>query len=193
LGYTLILAPTDLALQRTGTKEITLSWTDHSTIENGYVIERKQSPQTSFALLDTSKGSASQYVDKKVEQGQTYTYRIKAYINSAESDYSNEASLTVTVGVRQEEGVPTEYGVRQNYPNPFNPSTTISFSLPEASTVSLGIFNALGEEVAVLLSGRKEAGSYQAKWNAAGFPSGVYFYRFIAGSFMETKKLILEK
>jgi hypothetical protein len=192
-GYTLILAPTDLALQRSGTKEITLSWTDHSAVENGYVIERKQSPQASFTVLDTAKGSASQYKDTKVEQGQTYTYRVKAYTNSAESDYSNEASLAVTVGVRQEEGVPTEYGVRQNFPNPFNPSTTISFSIPEESTVSLGIFNTLGKEVAVLLNDRKEAGSYRATWNAAGFPSGVYFYRLIAGSFMETKKLILQK
>jgi hypothetical protein len=187
------MAPTDLALQRSGTKEITLSWTGHSAIEYGYVIEHRQSPQASFTVLDTAKGSVSQYKDTKVEQGQTYTYRVKAYTNSAESDYSNEASLAVTVGIRQEEGVPTEYGVRQNFPNPFNPSTTISYSLPKAATVSLLIFDSLGKEVAVLVNEWKEAGSYQKIWDAAALPSGVYICRLTAGAFMETKKMVVLK
>jgi hypothetical protein len=89
--------------------------------------------------------------------------------------------------------VPRHFGLEQNYPNPFNPSTTISFSLPSRSTVSLKIFDALGREVAMLLAEELAGGTYSRQWNAAGLPSGVYFYRLQAGSFIETKRLILQK
>lgn len=80
--------------------------------------------------------------------------------------------------------------LEQNYPNPFNPSTTIRYQLPKASRVSLKIFNTLGQEVAVLVDEEKEAGYYQARWDAA-LPSGVYFYRLQTGDYLETKKMIL--
>jgi len=79
----------------------------------------------------------------------------------------------------------------QNFPNPFNPSTTISFSLPGSSDVSLKIFNLLGEEVATLVSGKMDAETHTVQWEATGQPSGVYFYRLRAGDFLETKKLLL--
>jgi lysophospholipase L1-like esterase len=83
------------------------------------------------------------------------------------------------------------YALGQNYPNPFNPATTISFSFPTRSFVSLTVFDALGREVSTLLSERLSAGTYLRQWNAAGLSSGVYFYRLQAGTFIETKKLIL--
>jgi len=88
--------------------------------------------------------------------------------------------------------LPTAFGLGQNYPNPFNPSTTIQYDLPKAAPVSLKIFNALGQEVASLVNGRQEAGSYQIRWNA-NVPSGIYFYRLQAGEYVETKKAILLK
>jgi hypothetical protein len=81
--------------------------------------------------------------------------------------------------------------LNQNYPNPFNPTTTISFSLPSKAFVSLRIFDALGREEAVLVSGELAAGTYARQWVAPGLPSGVYFYRLQAGSFSETKRLVL--
>ncbi|MFH0989400.1 MAG: T9SS type A sorting domain-containing protein [bacterium] len=189
-NFTILYAPTDLVLRRSGVKEITLTWNDHSTVENGYVIERKQSQQTSFTVLDTLKGSGNEYVDKKVEQAQTYTYRTKAYTKFAESDYSNEASLFVVVGVKEEEEIPTEYSIRQNYPNPFNPSTRIQFALPTECTVSLKIFNLLGKEVADIVSQELNAGYYSIEWKAS-VPSGIYYYRLQAGGFIDTKKMIL--
>jgi hypothetical protein len=191
-GYTLVLPPTDLALQRSGVKEITLSWTDRSSVEIGYLIERKQSLQTSFTLLDTLRGSGSQYIDKKVEQAQTYTYRVKAYTNAAESDYSNEASIVVVVGVKKEE-IPTEYSIGQNYPNPFNPSTEITFAIPKASRVTLTIIDALGRVQAVLVDGEKSAGTYTVSWNASNVPSGTYIYRLWAGEYTATRKMLLIK
>ncbi len=93
---------------------------------------------------------------------------------------------------------PADYSLNNNYPNPFNPTTTISFSVPEASHVELKIFNMLGMEVATLYRGDAIPGSYDIKWNGKSntgnvVPSGVYFYRVDAGSFTETKKMVLLK
>ncbi len=87
--------------------------------------------------------------------------------------------------------LPKTYSLSQNYPNPFNPSTTIQFSLPKASYVTLNIYNSIGQEVAQLVSKQMNPGTYSTEWNASGFASGVYYYRLEAGSYVETKKLVL--
>jgi hypothetical protein len=92
---------------------------------------------------------------------------------------------------------PQEFALLQNYPNPFNPSTRIQYSLEKAAQVSLKVYNMLGLEVATLVNGRQEAGSYTVPFviNAGtlSLSSGVYFYRLEAGSFVSTKKLVLMK
>jgi hypothetical protein len=88
---------------------------------------------------------------------------------------------------------PKSFKLEQNYPNPFNPSTTINFSLPKANHVILSIYNSMGQEVAKLVSKDIIAGVYTAEWNATGFASGIYYYRIVAGGFIQTKKLILLK
>ena len=80
------------------------------------------------------------------------------------------------------ENLPLNFTLNQNYPNPFNPSTTINFSIPETSFITLEVFNALGERVGVLASDELSAGTYKHNWNAAELTSGVYFYRLQAGS-----------
>jgi photosystem II stability/assembly factor-like uncharacterized protein len=103
--------------------------------------------------------------------------------------YTSSGGVT---GVRDRGGeLPTAYALEQNYPNPFNPSTTIVFHLPERSFVSLKVFDVLGREVATLVSEELQSGDYPVTWQAAGFPSGVYFYRLQAASFVETKRLVL--
>ena len=87
--------------------------------------------------------------------------------------------------------VPMQFNLDQNYPNPFNPTTMIQFGIPSKSVVSLKIYNDLGREVSEVLSGEFPAGKYSREWNATGLPSGIYFYRLKAGSFTETKKLVL--
>jgi hypothetical protein len=84
-----------------------------------------------------------------------------------------------------------EFRLSQNYPNPFNPSTTISFGLPSRSFVSLKVFDMIGREVAIIVSEELPSGNYSRQWNAAKMTSGIYFYRLQAGSYTETKKLIL--
>jgi hypothetical protein len=90
--------------------------------------------------------------------------------------------------------LPTEFSLSQNYPNPFNPSTTIAYSLPERSIVTLKIYDLLGKEVAALVNSEiVTAGNHEEQWNAANMPSGVYFYRLTSGSSTATKKLVLLK
>ena len=87
--------------------------------------------------------------------------------------------------------VPLEYSLEQNYPNPFNPITTIEYSIPQNSYVTLKVFNVLGKEVATLVNGQNEAGKHTINFDASALNSGVYFYRIDAGNFVETKKMIL--
>jgi hypothetical protein len=95
--------------------------------------------------------------------------------------------------VESEMTLPTEFNLSQNYPNPFNPGTTIKFSIPISSFVTLEIFNAIGEGIGVLVSEELNAGNYNYKWNALNLSSGIYFYRLQVGSFVETMKMMLLK
>ena len=88
---------------------------------------------------------------------------------------------------------PVLYKLYDNYPNPFNPSTTLRYSLPEASFTSIKIYDAVGKEVAVVVNEMKTAGTYQIEFNAVGLSSGIYYYSIQAGTFSETKKMILMK
>jgi hypothetical protein len=88
---------------------------------------------------------------------------------------------------------PEKYSLAQNYPNPFNPSTTIEYSIPQNSFVSLKIYDMTGREISTLVSKQQETGTYIVDWNASKLSSGVYFYRLNAGNFTETKKMILAK
>jgi hypothetical protein len=114
-----------------------------------------------------------------------YSYRLK----QIDLDGSSEFSKIVNVEVTNL----TEYNLSQNYPNPFNPSTTINFTLPEASNVTLKIFNTLGEEVSVLVNRIMEAGTHNFNFEASQLHSGIYFYRLEAGTFNQVRKMTLLK
>jgi hypothetical protein len=89
--------------------------------------------------------------------------------------------------------LPSAVKLHQNYPNPFNPSTTIRYGLPNRSYVTLAVYNTLGQQVATLVNENKEVGYHEVRFDGTGLASGVYFYRLQAGSFTETKKLVLLK
>jgi hypothetical protein len=90
-------------------------------------------------------------------------------------------------------GVPGHYALRQNYPNPFNPETNISFDLPRASWVRVGLYNILGQEVALPVNAYLPAGTHAYRISAEKLKlgSGVYFYRMDAGEFHQTRKMML--
>jgi len=81
----------------------------------------------------------------------------------------------------------------QNYPNPFNASTIIRYSIPQINSIELIIFNLIGEVIRRKVIENQKEGIYELSFNATGLPSGVYFYRIQAGSFVETKKMVLMK
>ncbi len=88
---------------------------------------------------------------------------------------------------------PSSYSLEQNYPNPFNPSTTISYSVPRSSMVTIRIFNVLGQEVRTLVNDYKSPGRYTINFNANNLSSGIYFYTLHAGNTFQVKKMILLK
>ena len=100
------------------------------------------------------------------------------------------------------DNIPNGFVLSQNYPNPFNPSTSIKFSVPQKSIVIITIYNVLGEEISKLVNEEFSPGTYETNWNAANYPSGVYYYQLIAkpsdrlersDGYTETKKMVLIK
>ncbi|MDI6804607.1 MAG: YCF48-related protein [Bacteroidota bacterium] len=107
------------------------------------------------------------------------------------SDYGVIAKYSTGVGVKNNYNNPNQFYLNQNYPNPFNPSTVIKWQSPVSGHQTLKVYDLLGNEVVALLNEYKTAGSYEVEFNASNLTSGVYFYRLTAGTFTETKKLVL--
>ena len=132
------------------------------------------------------------FEDKSVLSGK-YSYRLKQIDNDGQFEYSK----TIEVDL----GAPKKFELSQNYPNPFNPTTTIRFSLPDASLnpsqggtlVKLTVYNVLGQQVAVLVNDILEAGVHTINFNASELNSGIYIYKLEAGSFVQTRKMTLIK
>jgi hypothetical protein len=98
-----------------------------------------------------------------------------------------------SVGVSPQPSLPLEFELSQNYPNPFNPTTEIRYSVPQRGVVSLKVHSILGQEVATLFNGERQAGTYRVTFDGGRFSSGVYFYTLKGGNVSITKKLVLMK
>ncbi|MFI5211262.1 MAG: YCF48-related protein [Ignavibacteria bacterium] len=104
---------------------------------------------------------------------------------------TTDGGLTFVNNVETE--VPSNFKLEQNFPNPFNPVTSVRFSVPVESNITIEIFDVSGKLIDVLTEGEYQPGIYNHKWDAANYSSGIYFYRFTAGDFRETRKMILLK
>jgi hypothetical protein len=127
----------------------------------------------------------------------SFNLRINSTYNSYPQLIARQVILLGNLGansISNNESVSSySFSLSQNYPNPFNPKTRIQYSLPEALHVSMNVYNQLGQKVAILFEGDKEAGQYSINWNADQYASGVYFYELAAGNYRDVKKLILLK
>jgi hypothetical protein len=102
----------------------------------------------------------------------------------------------ISVRLPDQEGhemVPQRYSLGQNFPNPFNPSTQIQFSIPNEEHVRITVYSLIGQKVSLLLDEQRSPGIYTVDFNASNLPSGLYFYRLDAGSYHETKKMMLAR
>jgi hypothetical protein len=105
-----------------------------------------------------------------------------------------ELTPRTTSGVdRSEASIPSVFSLAQNYPNPFNPTTTIRYGLPSRSTVTLGVYDLLGQLIVTLVRETQDAGFHETTFDATGLPSGVYICSLQAGNYMAARKLLLIK
>ncbi|MBL1215695.1 MAG: peptidoglycan DD-metalloendopeptidase family protein [Ignavibacteriae bacterium] len=110
------------------------------------------------------------------------------------TSYTHNFTVTDSpTGVADNENIVTEFSLEQNYPNPFNPSTTIKYSIPVSSFVTLKVYDLLGKVVASLVNESKAAGNYKINFDAKSLSSGIYFYKIEAGNFNAQRKLVLLK
>lgn len=170
---------------------ITLSWLTATEINNfGFEVQRSVDNSEFFTIGfvngygTTTNPNSYSYVDDKVVPAK-YFYRLKQVDFDGTFEYSDIVEVDF-VG-------PTEYALNQNYPNPFNPSTVITYSIPGTEFVTLKVYDVLGNEIAVLVEGEREAGTHNVEFSSSGLSSGTYFYRIQVGSFVESKKMIILK
>ena len=182
--------------------EVNLFWTTATETNNyGFEIQRASISSELINLkwetIGFIKGSGTStepkqytFFDKNLSAGK-YAYRLKQIDYGGTFEYSNTIEVTIEV--------PDKFELEQNYPNPFNPVTKIRFSIPVTAethqSVSLQIFDVLGNELATLMNEYKPAGRYEIEFDANkyGLSSGVYFYQLKYGEFSSVRKLILMK
>ena len=117
--------------------------------------------------------------------------RIIKFNARARVDLVGDTGKQAGAALRFEVDQPIAFALAQNYPNPFNPSTVIQYALPQTTSVTLKVYDLLGKEVATLVDGIQDAGSYTRSFDASELPAGVYLYRLQAGPFTATQLMTL--
>jgi len=170
---------------------VELSWSTATETNNkGFEVLRGIDGKAfvTIAFVD-GKGTTTSmqqytFVDTKATS-EKYYYRLRQVDFDGTSKFSK---VVETAGA-----APTAYALSQNYPNPFNPTTSIQYSVVTAQNVSLKVYDIIGNEVAVLVNEKKEAGNYSVNFSALNLASGTYLYRLQAGEFVQTKKMTILK
>jgi type IX secretion system substrate protein len=197
-------APASLSVSAPDLDHPKVIWTHNSEIDLKHYVVYKKIDDGAWDPLGTTTNNYYWDTEETVmaftnSTPATAYYRATAvdYINNA-SSYSNTDDIGIEIAggtpdLKIAEIKPEEFNVAQNYPNPFNPETNITFGIPEANFVTLTVYNISGEKVATLVKDQLSAGSYTAKFEGSSLPSGVYVYRINAGSYSETKRMLLIK
>lgn len=172
--------------------KILIFWQTASETNNrGFEIQKSDggNTDTEWEVLGFVEGAGTStektnynYTDVNIKSG-TYKYRLKQIDLDGNFSYSEEVEVNVEI--------PLDYTLKQNYPNPFNPSTTISYSLAEASFVRIAIYDILGAEIKLLVSKEQSQGEYNIVFDARELASGVYYYAIRAGNFSQIRKMVL--
>jgi len=196
------LAPSMLSGIAISQNQINIKWQDNANDENGFYIERKNSPADTFIQIAYVNFDVTSYQDFTVLANQIYSYRVKAFNSWGESGYSNEVAISTfndDVNSEKKGVIPKEFSISQNYPNPFNLSTTIKYSIPSHSAISMSILNLYGETVKnIFINEKQSPGIYSVVWDGTDsrgriVPSGIYFCRLKTREQIQWIKLILAK
>jgi hypothetical protein len=162
-------------------------------------IYKSNDDGTTWELVaKTEKGIGQKCTDTTIVVNDANANRIKFTSEGTGDNDLDDVQITryKSVGV-EEDGMPTSFALNQNYPNPFNPSTTITYSLPKASSVQIKVYDQLGREVATLLNDEMPSGTHSLVWNAAqtsqSLASGVYFVQLRSENFTKSIKVMLLK
>ncbi|RMF11064.1 MAG: T9SS C-terminal target domain-containing protein [Candidatus Neomarinimicrobiota bacterium] len=170
---------------------ITLSWEAPADPDvNYYTVLRSTTGDFTDAVTVAMTADLT-IMDTDLSPG-SYYYKIAA-TDFSENQGEWSSVVNATVLGTDEEPLPLDFSLFQNYPNPFNPTTTIEFTLPEDSPVHLAIYNTAGQLVKTLVDTHLQAGRHTLSVNGSDLASGMYIYIMEAGSFVESKKMILMK
>ena len=149
------------------------------------------------SMIDTLVAYLSYTSGIQLTNSTTYTWRIRGLVKDQNlyGEWSSRWIFTTesTSSSTEDEFIPNQFTLVQNYPNPFNPSTQIQYTLPEATQVTLEVFNSVGQKVMDLVNRQQSAGYHTATFDASGLSSGVYLYKLTTPSFTKTKKMLLIK
>jgi hypothetical protein len=173
-------------------KTIILIWKTVTEINNkGFEIERASQGGWEKIGFVSGAGTSAEikdysFPDNTLSVSGDYTYRLKQIDYDGTFIYSNEVLVEANL-------IPDKLTLSQNYPNPFNPTTTIRYGLPSDGDVKLVIYGVLGNEVALLVNEKKEAGTYEVTFNGSSLANGIYVYRLQAGNSVQTRKMVLLK
>ncbi|MCJ7552803.1 MAG: T9SS type A sorting domain-containing protein [Ignavibacteriaceae bacterium] len=200
-SFTTKLSTTTLILPENNSTDVslipTLSW---SAVAGADKYKLEVNTQYDFAgtiIFDEDTLTNTSHIITGLQNDSNYFWRVTALNNSTNtSDTSSTFKFTTEklTGIEVlKDIIPDSYKAFQNYPNPFNPSTRISWQSPVGSWQTLKIYDVLGNEVVTLVDEYKSAGRYEVEFDASNLSSGIYFYKLRAGSFVETKKMILLK
>ncbi|HJY63169.1 MAG TPA: T9SS type A sorting domain-containing protein [Ignavibacteria bacterium] len=177
-----------------------ITWEDHRNVGNSDIYAQRIASNAAINWAATGYAICTvgndQLIPTIVSNGNLGAIVVWQDYRSGNNFDIYEVGFNTTGVIAIENGgtvKPDEFTLSQNYPNPFNPVTVINYQLPKASDVKLSIYDALGQEVNILVNEMQFAGNHKIEWNASAFPSGVYFYRLEAESFISNKKMILIK
>lgn len=183
---------------------IMLNWITATEINNlGFEIERARLLSSNYEWTSwesigfvpgfgtTTEPKSYSFSDNEVSDG-IYSYRLKQIDMNGQYEYYDAIEIDITT--------PNKFSLAQNYPNPFNPKTDIQYAIGSKQFVTLKVYDVLGNEIATLVNEEQPAGEYEVELNVAShsgevrnLTSGVYFYKLTAGTFYETKKMIIAK
>jgi hypothetical protein len=205
VGTSWVTAPLPITLASfvtmpAGNVGVKLEWTTLSEVSNyGFEVQKSRTATAGFTSIPNSfvpghgttlERQSYEFTDVAASPGVSY-YRLKQTDRDGTIHFSDALRVEVGASAVNPDQSPGGFALTQNYPNPFNPSTKISYSLPLTSMVSLRVFNLLGQEVAVIVHGEQEAGSHEVDFAPSNLASGVYVYRLTAGTFTQSKRLLL--